>query len=404
MRVPFSSPRIDQLIIDEVIDTLNSGWITTGCKTHLFEQNLTSYCENKQTLCVNSATSGLELILRWFGINDSDEVIVPVYTYCATANVVLHCGATPVLVDINECDFNISVEKIKNAITSKTKVIIPVDVGGNPCDYTEIYDLIQSEEIKKLFKPGNDIQQQLGRILILTDAAHSLGSSYRGKKTGSISDITVFSFHAVKNLTTAEGGAIAFNLPEPFDNDEIYRYLSIVANHGQNKNALTKSKLCHWKYDIIDAGYKMNMPDILASLGLIELSRYENDTLVKRKTIVEFYNNALAHYNWAIIPNCLTPVKTPSWHLYQFRIKGITEQYRDMIIQKLSIAEISVNVHFQPLPMFSFYKKLGYQICDYPNAYKAYSTEISLPIFYDLSILQMQYITDNLINTILEYI
>lgn len=392
--IPFSPPRIDNKIIDEVIDTLRSGWITTGRKTKLFEQNLAKYCGNKKTLCVNSATSGLELALRWFGVGEGDEVIVPAYTYCATANVVLHCGAKPIIVDINEADFNISIEKIKEAITTNTKAIIPVDIGGYPCDYDEIYSLVLDENIKSLFSPKNNIQKKLNRILVLADAAHSLGASYHDKKIGSCADIAVFSFHAVKNLTTAEGGAIAFNLPFPFNNEDIYRHLSILSLHGQTKDALSKTQLGGWKYDVVEAGYMANMPDLLASIGLIELSRYDNDTLVKRKSIFDYYNSELSKYDWAIIPQHFTKEKTSSYHLYQLRVKNIDELTRDVIIQNINQNKVSVNVHFQPLPMLSLYKTLGYKMEDYPVAYKNYACEISLPVFYDITPVQMKKVID----------
>jgi len=400
--IPFSPPRIDQKIIDEVVDTLKSGWITTGRKTRLLEQNLTKYCGNKRTLCVNSATAGLELMLKWYGVSEGDEVIVPAYTYCATANVVVHCGAKPVMVDINENDFNISVSKIKEAITEKTKVIIPVDIGGYPCDYDEILALITSPEIKKQFHPTSEIQKKLNRILILSDAAHSLGAIYRGKKTGCCADVSVFSFHAVKNLTTAEGGAIALHLPFPFDNEEIHHYLSVIALHGQSKDALTKTQLGGWKYDVVEAGYKINMPDLLASIGLVELHRYDKDTLVKRKSIFDYYNSELSKYNWAIVPQHFNKEKSSSYHLYQLRIKGIDELTRDLMIQQINQQRVSVNVHFQPLPLLTYYKNLGYNIEDFPIAYKNYACEISLPIFYDITPVQMKTVIDTLVRTVKE--
>jgi dTDP-4-amino-4,6-dideoxygalactose transaminase len=402
--IPFSPPRIDQNVIDEVIDTLLSGWITTGKKTRLFEQNITNYCGNKKTLCVSSATAGLELMLRWYGVGEGDEVILPAFTYCATANVVLHCGATPVMVDINEYDFNISVDRIKEAITEKTKVIIPVDMGGYPCDYDDIYALVTAPEIKAKFNPSNEIQETLKRILILSDAAHSMGAVYRNRKTGCCADITVFSFHAVKNITTAEGGAIALQLPYPFDNEEIYNYLCILASNGQSKDALAKTQLGGWKYDVVEAGYKMNMPDILACIGLVELARYDDDTLVKRKTIFDYYNSELSKYNWAIVPQHFNAEKSSSYHLYQLRIKGIDEVTRDLLIQHINQQGVSVNVHFQPLPLLTLYKRLGYKMEDYPVAYQNYACEISLPIFYDITPMQMKIVIDTLVMTMKDFI
>ena len=383
--IPFSPPRIDQEIIDEVVATLKSGWITTGPRTKNLERELTKYCGCEETIALNSATSGLELILRWFGVKEGDEVILPAYTYCATANVIIHCGAKPVFVDINLDDFNISIEAIRNAITDKTKVIMPVDIGGFPADIDEINSLVRRSEILKKFSATSESQEKLGRILVLLDAAHSLGASYNGKKVGSTTDVTVFSFHAVKNLTTAEGGAICLNLPKPFINADIYSYLSIYSLHGQNKDALSKQKKGNWRYDVIEAGYKANMPDILAAIGLVELKRYENDTLLKRKKIFESYSKLFAKYNWAELPIYKTEKKESSYHVYLLRIKGINEIQRDSIIQKIFNKEVSVNVHFQPVPMLSYYKRLGYKISDYPTSYENYSREISLPAFYDLS-------------------
>jgi dTDP-4-amino-4,6-dideoxygalactose transaminase len=249
--IPFSPPRIDQKIIDEVVAALKSGWITTGPRTKQFEKNLTAYCGNKNTIALNSATAGLELMLRWFGVKEGDEVILPAYTYSATANVVIHCGAKPVFVDVNADDFNINVSLIKAAITERTKVIMPVDFGGYPCDYNALNALVREAEVRAKFIPTHTNQETLGRIMILSDSAHSIGAVYNGKKAGSLTDVSVFSFHAVKNLTTAEGGAVAFNFPEPFDNEEIYKYMCILSLHGQNKDALAKMQKGNWKYDII---------------------------------------------------------------------------------------------------------------------------------------------------------
>lgn len=393
MMIPFSPPRIDDAIINEVIDTLKSGWITTGPKTKLFEKLLTEYCGNKSTVAVSSATAGLELVLRWFGVKEGDEVIVPAYTYCATANVVVHCGAKPVMVDVNANDFLISLEEIKKAITSRTKVIIPVDVAGLPCDYDALNELVNTPEVKSLFVPESPEQNKLGRILILSDAAHSIGAVYKGKKTGSLTDISVFSFHAVKNLTTAEGGAIAFNLPEPFDNEQLYRNMCVFSLHGQSKDALSKLQKGAWRYDVIDAGYKANMTDILASIGLVELKRYDNDTLVKRKYIFDSYTSALAQYKWAELPVYEDENRKSSYHVYLLRIKNINEKQRDQIIQEIFNRDVSVNVHFQPLPLLTAYKKRGYDINDFPIAYNNYQREISLPVFYDM--------TDEMINQVI---
>ncbi|MEO6904419.1 MAG: DegT/DnrJ/EryC1/StrS family aminotransferase [Bacteroidia bacterium] len=381
--IPFSPPHIDQKIIDEVTKVLKSGWITTGPQTKLFEKELTNYCGNKATLCLNSATAALEIMLRWFGVKEGDEVILPAYTYSATANVVIHCGAKPIFVDVNAYDFNISIACIEKVITSKTKVIMPVDFGGYPCDYDELNKLVQNNKDK--FIPTTEEQKTLGRILILSDSAHSFGAKYNGKISGSLTDVSVFSFHAVKNLTTAEGGSIALNLPPPFNNEEIYKMLCIKTLHGQDKDALAKTQKGNWRYDIVEAGYKCNMTDISASIGLVELSRYNDDTLKVREQIVEKYNSAFNKYSWAQLPDCKTIHKQSSYHLYALRIKNITELQRDAIIKEIFEHEVSVNVHFIPVPMMSFYKQLGYDIKNYPITFDNYMREISLPIYYDLN-------------------
>lgn len=398
--IPFSPPRIDQLTIDEVIDTLKSGWITTGPKTKEFEKRLSAYNGNSATLAVNSATAGLELVLRWFGVQEGDEVIVPAYTYCATANVVVHCGATPVMVDVNPHDFNISIDKIREAITSKTKVIIPVDLGGFPCDYDSIMAMVKEAGIQSLFQAQTKEQAELNRILVLSDAAHSIGGMYKGHRTGSLCDISVFSFHAVKNLTTAEGGAIALNLPEPFDNEEIYKFLNTFSLHGQNKDALAKTQKGAWRYDVIMSGFKANMTDIMASIGLVELTRYQDDTLVERRRIFDDYQNAFAQYTWAQLPLYETSEKISSYHVYCLRINGITEAQRDEIIQEIFEQEVSVNVHFQPLPMLTTFKKAGYKIEDYPIAYDNYAREISLPVWYGLSKEQTQEVIEAVVKAV----
>lgn len=398
--IPFSPPRIDDEIIREVTAALKSGWITTGPRTKQFEKELSAYNGNPGTLCLNSATAGLEIMLRWFGVKAGDEVILPAYTYSATANVVMHCGARPVLVDVNPVDFNIDPDKVKAAITPRTKVIMPVDIAGLPCQYETLMAIVRSPEVSALFQPEGEQQQQLGRIMVLSDAAHSLGGTYKGKKTGTQADATVYSFHAVKNLTTAEGGAIALNFPKPFDNDEIYKYLCIFTLHGQNKDALAKMQKGNWKYDIIEAGYKCNMTDIMAAIGLVELGRYERDTLPRRKAICEYYQQALRKHEWAQLPLLRDDVRETSYHLYQLRIKGITEEQRDAIIQQIFDQDVSVNVHFIPLPRLTFYKKQGYRMEDYPVTYDNFSREISLPVFYDLSEAQLQQVVDAVVQAV----
>ena len=400
--IPFSPPRIDQKVIDEVVDTLKSGWITTGPKTKEFERRLTAYCGNKATLAVNSNTVGLEVVLRWFGVQEGDEVIVPAYTYCATANVIVHCGAKPVMVDVNADDFDVCLEKVREAITDKTKVIMPVDLGGMPCAYDELFELVETEEVKTLFQAKTEEQRKLGRILILSDSAHSIGAEYKGRKAGCLADVSVFSFHAVKNLTTAEGGAIMLNLPEPFDNEEVYRYLCTYTLHGQNKDALAKTKKGAWRYDVLVSGFKGNMTDIMASIGLVELSRYEDDTLHYRKCIYDQYTDAFSRYGWAELPIYETEDRKSSYHVYCLRVKGITEQQRDEIIQRIFDRDVSVNVHFQPLPLLSAFKNKGYKIEDYPVAYDNYCREISLPVWYGLSEEMVKTVIDAVICSVEE--
>jgi dTDP-4-amino-4,6-dideoxygalactose transaminase len=381
--IPFSPPRIDQKIIDEVVAALKSGWISTGPRTKLFEKKIAEYCGCKNVLCLNSATAGLEIVLRWFGVGGGDEVILPAYTYAATANVIMHCGAIPVFVDVNRDDFNISVKEIEKHISNHTKVIMPVDFGGYPCDYDAINKLVQSK--KNLFQPKGENQQKLGRILVLSDSAHSMGGKYKGKRTGALTDVSVFSFHAVKNLSTAEGGAVAFNLPEPFDNKAVYDYLCIKTLHGQNKDALAKMQKGNWKYDIIEDGYKCNMTDISAAMGLVELERYDEDTLVRRKHICDYYKSFFEKDARFELPVQKAGELESSYHLFALRIKNISEEQRDLIIQKIFDKDVAVNVHFKPVPMMSFYKQQGYDIKNYPQAYDNFSREITLPVYYDLN-------------------
>ena len=398
--IPFSPPHIDQEIIDEVVAALKSGWITTGPRTKQFEKDLSAYNGNPNTLCLNSATAGLEIMLRWFGVGPGDEVIVPAYTYSATANVVMHTGARPVFCDVKIDDFNINPSCIEHLITERTKVIMPVDFGGMPCDFDEINALVRKETIQAKFKANGENQEKLGRILVLSDAAHSIGARYNGKMTGSLTDVSVFSFHAVKNLTTAEGGAIALNLPEPFDNKAIYDALCISTLHGQNKDALAKMQKGNWKYDIIEPGYKCNMTDIMAAIGLVELRRYESFTLPRRKEIFDAYKAQLSKYDWAEIAPYETNSKTSSYHLFPLRIRGISEVQRDAIMQKIFDQDVSVNVHFIPVPMMSFYKEQGYSIKNYPVTYYNFSREISLPVYIDLTNDQVQIVINAVVSAV----
>lgn len=399
--IPFSPPRMDQKIIDEVVATLKSGWITTGPKVKKFEEKLTEYGGHKATLCMNSGSAGLELMLRWFGVSEGDEVIVPAYTYAATANVVVHCGAKVVFVDVKE-DFNIDVEKVKAAITEKTKVIIPVDIAGFPSDYDELNKLILEPGIKSMFNPKTEEQKNLGRIMILSDAAHSVGAVYNGKKTGSLTDATVYSFHAVKNLTTAEGGAVCLNLPEPFDNVAIYNYLRVKSLHGQTKDAYSKTQIGGWKYDILEPGFKFNMTDIAAAMGLVELERYDDDMLKRRKEIFDQYKHAFSHFDWAQTPEYETDIKRSSYHVFLLRINNIKEEKRDGIIQNIYENGVAVNVHFIPLPMMTYYKNSGYIIEDYPVSLCNFRRVISLPVYYDLTDEQVKIVVETVVRAVEE--
>lgn len=391
--IPFSPPRIDDKVIAEVVAALKSGWITTGPRTKLFEKRITEYCGCQTTVAVNSWTMGMQVLLDWWGIGEGDEVIIPAYTYCASANVIIHSGAKPVMVDVNEADFNLSVEKVREAITPRTKAIMAVDMAGFPADYDLLMDLVKEPQIVRQFQGANELQNKLGRILLLSDSAHSFGALMNGKRSGSLADISSFSFHAVKNLTTAEGGALCFSLPDGFDHEEIYRDMCVKILHGQNKDALAKTQKGNWKYDVEEPGFKCNMTDLQAAIGLVELERYE-ENLSRRKEIFDQYVTAFKLNDWAIEPLFETENKTSSYHLYLLRIKGITEAQRDEIIQDIFEYDVSVNVHFQPLPILTAYKKRGYKMDDYPEAYAKYANEISLPVYFDLTNGQVDKVID----------
>ncbi len=383
--IPFSPPRIDQTTIAEVSEALLSGWITTGPRTKKFEKLLTEYTGSKTTICFSSATAGIELVLRWYGVGVGDEVIIPAYTYCATANVVVHCGATPVMVDTLPDGFNLDPQKVREAITERTKVIVPVDIAGLPCDYDALWAILNDQKVRTLFHPKTAEQQQLGRIMLMADSAHGFGASYKGKKLGSLADGTGFSFHAVKNLTTAEGGAICLNMPVGFDHDEMYKWLNTMSLHGQSKDALAKSQKGAWRYDVVMPGYKCNMTDIQAAIGLVELARYDSETLPRRRELCKLYDRGLEKYDWAHLPRFSGEDSESSYHLYQLRVNGATEVQRDEIIKRIAERDVAVNVHFIPLPMLTAYKNLGFDMSSMPNALAHYSNEISLPLFYDLS-------------------
>ena len=393
-KITFSPPDITEREIAEVVDTLRSGWITTGPKTKKFENEIAEYCETKKAVALNSATAAMELALRLFDIGEGDEVITSAYTYTASASVIYHCGAKIILADTKKDEFNIDPKEIERLITPKTKAIIPVDIAGLPADYTEIFEVVEKK--RNLFdaKKGT-YQEKLGRILILADSAHSFGSSYKRKKIGSGADITSFSFHAIKNLTTAEGGALTWNLPNNFDNERIYKELMLLALHGQNKDALAKLKAGAWKYDIVMPGYKCNMTDIMASIGLVQLQRYDSEILKKKEELVSYYEKYLGDLVDKIeLPIFKNDIKESCKHLYMIRLKNQDEEKRNDIIAKLGENDIATNVHFQPLPLLTAYKNLGFKIEDYPNAYNQYKNEISLPLHDFLSEDDVRYICE----------
>jgi len=383
--IPFSPPYIDKDVIKEVNQTLTSGWITSGPKVKLLEEEFTKYIKCQKTICVNSWTSGAILILKWLGIGKGDEVLIPAYTYSATALAILQVGAKPVFIDVLN-DFTIDFNQIERKINTKTKAIIPVDFGGWPCDYDNIYSIINKKAVKQKFKSNNSIQSKFNRIIVISDAAHSFGASYKGKKVGLLSDITIFSLHAVKNLTTAEGGAVCLNLPKKFNVDTIYSHLKLLSLNGQTKDALSKNKPGAWKYDIVLPGMKLNMPDICAAIGVAQIKKYDNKILLKRESIANTYLNYFKKYDFIQLPilnNINNSIKS-SYHIFPLRFYNITETQRDLIIEDISKLGISVNVHFIPLPMLTFFKSLGYKLTDYPISYDNYSREISLPIYPQL--------------------
>lgn len=391
MKIPFSPPYIDEAVINEVVDSLRSGWITSGPKVKALEEEIKSFSGAKEVLCVNSWTSGAIMMLRWLGVKEGDEVIVPAYTYSATALAVLHAGAKPIMVDSDK-NFNISVEAIRNAITPRTKAIIPVDIAGFPCDYDQIMSIVQEPEIRGIFQPTSAVQKKLGRILVMNDAAHSLGAYYSKKqRTGCETDIAIFSLHAVKNVTTAEGGAICLNLPEPFNNEDLYKELRMTSLNCQTKDAFSKSKAGGWRYDIVGLGMKINMADVNAAIGLAQIREYPS-LLKERKRVFETYDKAFTACDWAITPPSTDGEKESSYHIYALRIKDFTEELRDRMIDEIAKSEVAVNVHFIPMPMLSFFKSLGYDIKNYPQAYENFKGEISLPIYPQLNNEQLDFI------------
>ncbi len=376
--IPFSPPDITEKEIERVADALRSGWITTGPETKLFEKKIAQYCGNTsgKAVCLNSATACMELVLHLLGVGEGDEVITSAYTYTASASVIRHVGAKIVLVDTAKDSYEMDYDKLSDAITERTKVIIPIDIAGVMCDYNRLFEIVESK--KSMFKAETELQKAFGRIVVLADSAHGFGASYKGKKSGAVADFTSFSFHAVKNLTTAEGGALVWNTIEGVSDEDIYKEFMLLSLHGQSKDALAKTKLGAWEYDIVSTSYKCNMTDVMAAIGLVQLERYE-EMLAKRKTYINMYDNALEAIGIDTLKHYTDDIKS-SGHLYLARLVGKNLAYRNEFIIKMAEHGVACNVHFKPLPMHTAYKKLGFDIKDFPNAYAQFENEVSLPL------------------------
>ena len=394
--IPFSPPDISDEEINEVVDTLKSGWITTGPKTKLFEKQIAEYCNTSKAVALNSATAAMEMTLRLLGVGPGDEVITCAYTYSASASVITHVGAKIVLVDSGKDSFHIDYDGIADAITEKTKAIIPVDIAGVMCDYDRIYEAVESK--KHLFNPSNDLQHAFGRVVVVADAAHSIGATYKGKMSGEVADFTSFSFHAVKNLTTAEGGMVTWRDINGFDNEEIYKQYMLLSLHGQSKDALAKTKLGAWEYDIVAPNYKCNMTDIMASLGLAQFKRYP-EILGRRKEIIEKYDALLSQLELTSMKHYDEAYQSCG-HLYLLRLNEKDEAFRNDVITKMAEKGVSSNVHYKPLPMHSAYKNLGFKMEDYPNAFDMYKNEITLPLHTLLTDEDIEYVVGRLKESI----
>lgn len=397
--IPFSPPDISDLEIQNVTEVLKSGWITTGPKTKLFENNIAQYCGTKKAVCLNSATACMEMALRVMGIGEGDEVITSAYTYTASASVICHVGAKVVLVDTAKDSFQMDYSKLADAITEKTKAIIPVDIAGVMCDYDKIFEIVEAK--KNLFTPNNDYQKALGRVMVLADSAHGFGAEYKGRKSGCVADFTSFSFHAVKNLTTAEGGALTWNTIDGIDDEELYKKFMLLTLHGQSKDALAKTQLGAWEYDIVAPYFKCNMTDIMAAIGLAQFERYPH-MLKKRKRLISMYNiglrdlgfESLEHYNDEVMS---------SGHLYLTRIIGKDADFRNDFIIKMAERGIACNAHYKPLPMHTAYKNLGFDIKDYPNAYNQFANEVTLPLNTLMTEEDVEYVVKNIEEVLNEY-
>ena len=400
MNIPFSPPDISELEVQEVAEALRSGWITTGPRTKQLEKNIAQYVGTEKCVCLNSQTACAEMALRVLGIGEGDEVIVPAYTYTASASIVCHVGAKVVLIDCQKDSLEMDYEAVEKAITERTKAIIPVDLAGIPCDYEKLFDIAQRK--KDLFTPANEIQAAMGRIAIMADTAHAFGAELGDKMIGSVADFSSFSFHAVKNLTTAEGGALTWNTIPGIDNEVIYKKLQLLSLHGQSKDALAKTQLGAWEYDIVGTWYKCNMTDVTAAIGLKQLERYPA-MLARRKELIGKYDSVLKPLGIQVLDH-YTKNHVSSGHLYLTRVPGITLEQRNEIIIKMAERSIACNVHYKPLPMHTAYKNLGYDIKDFPNAYKHFVNEITLPLHTRLSDEEVDYVVENFAAICKEYL
>ena len=400
MKIPFSPPDITEAEIEAVAEALRSGWITTGPKTKELEREVAAFCGTDRAVCLNSQTACGEMTLRVLGVGEGDEVITSAYTYTASASVVCHVGAKLVLVDTQKDSLEMDYDMLEAAITEKTKVIVPVDLGGVPCDYDRIFSIIEKK--KSLFHPTNELQKSIGRIIVMADAAHAFGATWKGRPVGSIADFSNFSFHAVKNFTTAEGGAVTWRSIEGMDNEELYHRYQLLSLHGQSKDALAKTQLGAWEYDIVGPWYKCNMTDMAAGLGLAQMKRYEG-LLARRKEIIGKYDETFRPLGIEVLDH-YTGEHQSSGHLYITRVPGITPEQRQEIIVKMAEAGIACNVHYKPLPMMTAYKKLGFDIQDYPNAYEQFANEITLPLHTKLTDEEVNYVVEQYSRIVKEYI
>ena len=395
-KVPFSPPDITESEVNLVSEALRSGWITTGPKTKEFERLIAMCCQTEQAVCLNSATACMELILRVLDVGPGDEVITSAYTYTATASVTCHVGAKVVMVDTAPDSFEMDYDKLADAITEKTKVVLPVDLAGVVCDYDKIFAAVESK--KHLFSPANDIQKAYGRVIVLADAAHAFGAKWHGKMCGEIADFTSFSFHAVKNLTTAEGGALTWRNHDGVDNESLYKQFQLLSLHGQNKDAFAKTRLGAWEYDIVAPYYKCNMTDVMAGIGLAQLKRYP-EMLYRRRQIIERYNEGLKGRNVQVLDH-FGDDHSSSGHLYLVRLLGEDVEYRNAVIERMAERGIACNVHYKPLPIMTAYKNLGFDIANYPNAYNQYHNEITLPLHTSLTDEDVEYVISNFVDII----